>query len=314
MNVFWAVGPHALVRPKTILDPEAGGTPGRAQGIFLNAAVNGFVLIACAMAAFYLASQRRGRFRGFALLSGLFMLGALVPTQTRSVWLAAAAVLIVCAIFWRGFRPVFVGVLLVLGIVIGANWQTFTSSDRTQGGVTSAQEAEARLNIIATGVWAIEQKPVFGWGIGRFVNVNTIHHKGWGNAKWQHGYGLVSHETQIGIGAELGALGLGVWLLALISIGVVSRRAWRALPRSGIASRWLVLCFWCVGIAWLVTSSLIDMRFFAGANALFFVWAGIVAALADRATVRVTEPRPEVLQPPVLRQRPRVGTTAPGPA
>jgi O-antigen ligase len=311
MNIFWWVGFNTLIWPKSIIDPSAGSNPDRAQGIFLNPAVNGFVLVCTFIAAMYLAAQRGQRFRRFALLAGLLMLVSIIPTQTRSAYLAAALVIFVSALFWTGFRRWYVVILLIVGAVVVVNWSTFTSSDRSSGGVGSANEAEDRLNLAATSIWAIEQRPVFGWGIGRFVELNTLNHKAWGNTQWERGYGILDHETPLGIGAELGIVGMVLWALIILSILVVSGRAWRALPRSGIESRWFAFAFWCVFIDYAITANLIDMRLFGFANSLFFVWAGIVAALADRfarAPARVE--RTEWQESAVTTTRPWAGVPA----
>jgi O-antigen ligase len=170
----------------------------------------------------------------------------------------------------------------VVGALVAGSWQQVTSTNRYEGGVASKAEVEDRLNADATAFWAIERKPVYGWGIGRFPTVNTIHHKAWGNIDWNRGYGIAAHDTQLGIAAELGLLGLGLWIAILIAIGVASRRAWRALPRSGLISRGLVLMFWCAGLAWLVDATTADMRFFVYVNGVFFVWAGMIVGLGDR--------------------------------
>ena len=96
-----------------------------------------------------------------------------------------------------------------------------------------------------------------------------------------------------------------------IRIGV--HRAWRTLPRSGLLSRNLAVVFWSVGIAWAVTASLIDVRLFAFANTIFFLFGGMCAGLADEFARRKLEeedeghddPQPSVLAglgpTPVLR-------------
>ena len=66
-----------------------------------------------------------------------------------------------------------------------------------------------RLNSIQTAFWAFAQKPIEGWGIARFQVVNTYHHQQWSaDIPWIGGYGIVSHENELGILAELGVIGL----------------------------------------------------------------------------------------------------------
>ena len=284
-NVFWLLGPHSLVFPRDILDPSVGTHFDRGRGVFLNAAVTGLVLVVCFIVTMYLASQQRNRLRVPLLVAALLMLVGIGLTQTRSAWLAAVMVVLFSAAVYTGFRRWYIVIIIGLGLLVGANWSTFTSKDRTQGGVNSTNETQDRLNAAATGIWAIEQKPIIGWGLGRFPSINTVYHKAWGNTPWKRGYGIYPHDTQIGIGAELGLVGLGIWLMIIFSMVVASRRAWRTLPRSGLISRNLAIVFWSVAISWGVTASLIDVRLFAFANTLLFVFGGMCAGLADRFAI-----------------------------
>jgi O-antigen ligase len=287
-NVLWLTGPKNLVWPHDIFDPSVGAQVDRARGVFLNAAVTGYALIACFVATMHLARVNR-RWRLPLVLSALLMIVAVGLTQTRSAWLAAALVVIFSAIVNRGFRRWYIVILIGVGLLVGVKWSDFTSSDRAKGGVTSVNETQDRLNAFATGVWAIEQKPVFGWGLGTFPSINSVHHKAWKDTPWNRGYGIFPHDTQVGTGAELGLVGLGLWLMIIISMIIASGRAWRALPRSGLISRGLASSFWCVFIAWAATASLIDIRLFAFANTVFFLFGGMCAGLADKAKKEAEE-------------------------
>lgn len=282
-NIVWILGMHNLVIPADILNDAVGSNADRGRGIFLNPAATGFVLVVCFAATMYLAVQRATRLRVPLVISAVVMLVGVGLTQTRSAWLSAGLVIVFGALAFSPARRWYLLFLVAIGLIIVANWSTFTSDDRSQGGVTSVNEADDRLNAAATALWGVEQKPVFGWGLGRFQELNTIHHRAWGDTPWKRGYGVIAHDTQLGIAAELGLVGLGVWLGILAAMVIASRRAWRVLPRSGLVSRWLALLFWSACLAWVATSSLIDIRLFAFPNALLFVLGGMVIGLADRA-------------------------------
>lgn len=271
-----------LVWPRTIVDASKGIGGARARGPSLNAAADGTLLVVCFVAAMYLGA-RAARFRRVALAGALTMPLAIFFTQTRAVWLAAGFVVLLGAMSAFGFRRWYVAVLAGVVAVVGANWQAFLSADRVRGGVTSSGEIDARLNDIATLLSAIRAEPVFGVGISRYPDFNALFHQTWGTVDYKFGVGVIAHNTPLVIGAELGLLGLAVAGAALVAIGVTSARAWRALPRTGFLSKGLVLSFWLAGLAFLVNSSVIDMRLFPGVSAVVFVWAGLVAALADRA-------------------------------
>jgi O-antigen ligase len=280
-NIFWSLGANSLIFPEEILDPSVGIHANRGRGIFLNAAATGYVLVVCFVATMHLA-HHGARLRRLLPILGILMIVGVGLTQTRSAWVAAAVVVVVSAIAFKGFRRWYIVILVgALGLA-ALNWQSFTSEDRSQGGVSSREEAQDRLNATATALWAVEEKPLFGWGLGRFPAVNTVHHQQWGDTPWNRGYGIFPHDTQLGIAAELGGIGLALWLTIIGSMIVASVRAWRALPRSGLISRDFVVGAWCVGVAYLITASLIDIRFFSFANIVFFIFGGICAGLADR--------------------------------
>jgi O-antigen ligase len=298
-NVVWVLGLKGLVFPQDILDPSNPVHIERGRGIFLNAAVTGYALLVGLIAAMHLARQPLQRWRPLLLIFAALMVVGIGLTQTRSAWLAAALVLVFSAVVMKGFRRPYVLIILAILALVAVNWQQFSSSDREQGGVASQNEAEDRLNAAATAIWAIKEEPYFGWGLGTFPAVNSIHHKAWGDTPWIRGYGIFPHDTQLGIGAELGLIGLGLWLVIIGSMLFTSRRAWKALPRSGLTGRGLVASFWAVAIAYAVTASLIEMRIFTFANAVFFVFGGMCAGLADRhiAAEAAAEAQAEGLHP-----------------
>ena len=302
MAIFYKLGPHALVFPREILDTNLGINPERGRGPLLNSAADGITMVAGLIAAFFLVVQQGIRFRRLIIAAILVLPVGICLTQTRAIWLAMGLAVILGVMFAHGFRRWYLIVLSLAIFFIGVNWQKFLSSDRTQGGVTSEGEIESRLNDWATALWALDQHKVFGWGISRFPEINTIYHQAWGNIDWNLGYGFLGHNTHLAIGAELGYVGLAVWAAVLISVTVASTRAWRLLPRRGLISRGLVFSFWCAWLGYLINAAIIDMRVFTVLNGLFFTWAGIVAGVGDRArdgTLEL-EPDPEELpsEPP----------------
>jgi hypothetical protein len=311
MAIFQKLGPKALIFPTEIGDPAVGINPDRARGPLLNSAADGVTLVIAFIAAMYLGVQRDVRFHRFALGAALVMPLGMFYTQTRAVWLAAAAAIVLGTMFARGFRRWYLVVLLGALTVIGINWQKFLSADRQQGGVTSEGEIESRLNDIATAIWAIGEEPGYGWGISRFPDVNTEFHKQWDNLDWNLGYGFVGHNTPLSIGAELGLVGLGVWVLVILSVIVVTARAFGYLPRSGLLSRGLVFSFWCAGLAWLINATVIDMRLFAFLNCLVFVWAGAIAGLGDRGVEGTLAAELEEPSAGGAEDEPHVGDEAP---
>lgn len=284
VSILQFTGPTALVWPSYIVD--APNWDGRAVGIFNQPVVNGLVMVAGFVTAMFLFRERTlsRTPRLAALLVAVLCVPGIYLTRTRAVWLVFGVAILLCAVFARGARAGFVVTLAgALGFV-AATWSTFTSSDRAAGGVGSAGEVDDRLNSIATSLWAIEHEPVFGWGIGRFAALNTYYHQVWApNIDFMRGYAIASHENELGIAAELGLVGLALWLAVLVPLGWKLLSALRRLPVGGLAGRRLGLVAVTVLGTWVVCGLTVDLRYFDFANLLVFVLAGAAIGAAEAA-------------------------------
>ena len=276
-------GPASLVWPRYIL--ESPVWPGRAVGIFNQPAVNGLLMVAGFVIAMLVI--RQGSTSLTTRVVALLCAGACVPgiylTYTRAVWLVFGVSLLFCAVFAAGARAGFVVTLVGALLFLGLNWATFTSSDRRSGGVGSTDELFDRLNTIETSFWAIREKPLLGWGIGRFTQVNTYYHQVWAQSvSFARGYGISSHENELGIAVELGLLGLALWLAVLVLLVVRLTRAARVLPADGLYGRALALLALTVLATYLVCGFTIDLRYHDFANLIVFLLAGIAIGAADK--------------------------------
>lgn len=282
VSVMQFHGPAALVWPRFIIEDPSWDA--RAVGVLDQPVVNGLILITGFIVALHLAQRsptqpwRRAGTYAVAVTAGY----AIYLTHTRVIWLAFCVVLIAGAVLARSLRP---GLLTGLGAVvlgIGANWSDFTSADREAGGVASAGEVEDRLNSLATSIHAIQQRPLGGWGIGRFPAVNTYQHQQWSPAvEWGRGYGIASHLNELGIAVELGLVGLGLWLSVLVLIYRRLVTAVRLLPEGG-AGRNLALIALLSFIVLLVVGTTVDLRYFIFPTALVMLLVGIAVGCADR--------------------------------
>ncbi|MPZ64397.1 MAG: O-antigen ligase family protein [Pseudonocardiaceae bacterium] len=277
-------GPAALVWPRYIV--SAPNWEGRAVGVFNQPVVNGLILVVGFVIALYVAAQRdepQWR-RACAAVLAVTSVYAIYLTHTRAIWLAFAILLVAGSVWARGFRTGFVALLVAMVLAVGMNWSTFTSTDRGAGGVGSTNEVHDRLNMAATAIWAIQEKPVAGWGIGRFTVVNTYHHKQWSpEIQWERGYGFAAHHNELGIAAELGLAGVALWLAVLALVLRRLIRAARTLPTDGICGRGLAIVALLAFGCWVLTGSTVDMRFFEFPNALVWLLAGTVVGAAERA-------------------------------
>jgi O-antigen ligase len=289
----------AVVWPRYIVnDPKWAD---RAVGVFNQPVVNGLVLIVGFLAATLIASHavEPRLLRVCAAATAVATAYALFLTHTRAVWLSFALVLVIGAVAGRGYRRGFVLTLGAMALAVAINWSTFTSSDRGAGGVGSADEVQDRLNSIATSIWAFQQRPLTGWGIGRFPAVNTYHHLHYSpEIPWQRGFGISSHLDTLGILVELGIIGLALWIAVLVLIYSRLVRATRQLPVNEMYGRPLGLTALMCLVAQSITGLTVDLRFFDFPNIIVMLLAGAVIGW-QREQARWTAARRAAHDPPV---------------
>jgi O-antigen ligase len=283
MSIMQFTGPASFVWPRFIVD--APNWPGRAVGVFNHPVINGMVLTIGFVIAMMLMNQRdEPRWRkcvAFVIAAGCGY--GIYLTYTRAAWLSALVVLIIGALMARGFRTGFVAVLCFVFAVVGLNWSVFTSTDREAGGVASVSEVNDRLNIIQTALSAAAQKPIAGWGIGRFEAVNTFHHQQWSpDTPWINGYAIVSHQNELGILAELGLVGLLLWVGVLVLIVRRLFVAYRTLPDHDLCGKPLAVTVISAFAILISTGLTVDYRLFDFPTAAIFLLGGIAVGWSDR--------------------------------
>lgn len=285
VSIMQFYGPAALVWPSYIIsDPR---WVGRAVGVANQPVVNGMILLLGYLAAVMVASHptvRRWQRIGAGFLAASCCVGIYL-THTRVAWLAFVIVVLLGVVLARGWRSGFVLTLLAAAIGVAADWSSFTSSDRSEGGVGSASEIHDRLNMMATSFWAIQERPLLGWGIGRFPSVNTFHHQAWSpSIPWVRGNGYASHFDLLGIAVELGLIGAALWILTVLVVLVKLVAAVRTLPAGGLLDEKFGLFAVMLLLTLVVTGLTVDLRFFDVPNITVMMVAG--AAIGRAAIVR----------------------------
>ena len=276
-------GPKSLVWPSYIVDSP--NWKGRANGVFNQPVVNGMILVIAFVVCLFLASRpdtTKWMRRGLWALSGILAYSVYL-THTRAALLALVVVVGLGIVFAAGWRRGFV-VSGLLGLAaVGANASTFFSSDRSAGGVGSSNEVYDRLNIMATSLRAIGEHPFVGIGIGRFQVYNTYEHVTWSQEiDWNRGLGIISHENELGIGAELGIPGLLMWLAILVTVFWALWRAMHDLPRDTFLGAPLALVGGMAMTVLVVNGITVDLRVLDFASMIPFLYAGMVVGQLDR--------------------------------
>lgn len=289
VSITPTTGPKDLVWPRFLVDgslPAADTWIGRAVGVFNQPVVNGLILTIGVAVAMLFVTKRSGEPRWRRCLAFVIAIGCgigLYLTHTRIAWLSGALMIVIGVLLAKGYRAGYVAALGVTATAVVANWSVFTSSDRAAGGVGSESEVHDRLNVIQTAAWAFNEKPLAGWGIGRFVMVNTYHHQQWSSdVPWQRGYSAASHENEMGILAELGLIGLVLWIAVLALLAYRLWDAYRTLPDQGLWGKPLVLIAITAFTVLVCTGTTVDLRRFDFPTALAFLLVGTAIGWSDR--------------------------------
>jgi O-antigen ligase len=240
--------------------------------------------------------------RWFAFVVAIACGYGIFLTHTRVAWMSGVVVLIIGALIARGYRKGFIVAIGLVASAIAVNWSVFTSADRKAGGVGEMSEVQDRLNTNQTALWAFARKPFAGWGIGRFQAVNTYHHQQWApDIPWIRGYGIVSHGNELGILAEVGVIGLALWICVL---ALVIRRLWtayRTLPDHDLCGKPLAVTA-IMAIATVICAGLtVDLRMFDFPMIPVFLLAGIVVSWSDRYQRSQTAAGGQIVEPVMVR-------------
>jgi O-antigen ligase len=220
----------ALVFPRYILDPSYGIHAGRGRGPFVDAVANGLALYTCAAVCAVAAATWRGRaHRTVAVAVGLLCLVGAFMSLQRSVWLAAGVATLVAMLAARRARRYLVPVLAATAVGIGICVAVIPAlAERITQRTEQSETLWDRENLARAAVRMIEARPLFGFGWSRFTADSFDYFE------QAPGYPLTAtgspvHNTPLGYGAELGLIGLTLWLLGLIC-GVGSALATRGPP------------------------------------------------------------------------------------
>lgn len=191
----------------------------------------------------------------------LLCLAGAWEAQDRSAWLGLAASLLVFAgltVFVLGLKSVIrrgalVPASLVLAAALGV---ALLSPNRDQvvarlGSVAHAPDSRYDSRLWREQVWAgtrrmIAEKPVQGWGVGSFPVVHqpwtfTGHRAG---EVYANGPDIEdeAHNSYLQLWAELGLIGLALWLAALGAFLVAGARALRRYPARSLPQWILIGC------------------------------------------------------------------------
>jgi putative inorganic carbon (HCO3(-)) transporter len=275
--LFEMIGPHALVIPSFIKNPALGIHDTRARGPFLEAGANGLAMFCCAVAAVMLLDRPRRPWLRWVVagIAGLALLG-LVLTLTRQVWAGAAAGVLLACLTNRRLRrylpaAVLVGIVIVGGALVVVPGLQSKLNDRAQ----AKGPVWDRLNSDAAALRMFESRPLLGFGWGTFPRYSRQYY----HVAKTYPLSAVGevHNVALSNAAELGAVGLALWFLALAAAMTAPFRR-RGPPELEVWKLGLI----AVAVAWLVQANFAPLAY-AFDNYLPWLFAGIALGLRPAA-------------------------------
>jgi putative inorganic carbon (HCO3(-)) transporter len=267
-------GPHAVVFPRYILDPQVGIQFGRARGPFTESEANGLTMVAalhCALALFRVSSRPLWR-RLAALSVALSLVGCLL-TLTRSIWLGTVLGLLLVALLDRRVRKLVSVVALAAAILVpSALLASESLSTSAASRFTDAGPVNDRRNTNAAALRAIEAHPLTGVGWTRFIDVSYAYVRQSDRYPVTH-INIEVHNVVLSRAAELGIPGGALWVLS-VALGPGAA----ALRRSRTArdETWRAILVG-TGAAW-TTAVLSSPVPYPLPNTLVWLFAGLAAS------------------------------------
>jgi len=240
-----------------------------AQPAVLGAFLGTGVVVAIAV----LVSNGPASLRTLSLVTLAATLPALYFTYTRGPILATFAVAMLLIAARPRMRLIAAGVAAVAALVIAASWSEISSSSlyRTRGPGETVN-VRTRLVLSEASLHLAAQRPIVGWGYGRFDTVKNSESFNTGTLPSKQLYDYTSHDTYLTILVELGAVGLTLFLLPLTLIAAMTFRALRWTT----TSKWFSLSLLGVLGVVALTAFTTDMRFFSFVPALAWIAAGLL--------------------------------------
>ena len=204
LGLLDAQGTHQLGR---LMEPPPTDY-GRITGPALDPNYYGSYLAAMiTLSVALVAVARSAKVKAALVATAVFVGLALVLTQSRGAFLAVAAGMLTAA-FTRGRRVgllavVALAVAVMVGYPIFLAWRFGSGVD---GGITTVAETSGRLDTALPGLAMFAKSPLFGVGLGRYIEESPI--------------GLSSHNWYITVLAEMGIVGVVLWVLFLGSLAI----------------------------------------------------------------------------------------------
>ncbi len=224
--LFETTGPSALVLPHYISDPLLGNHAGRARGPFLEAEADGMAMFICAVAAMVaLGVWRRRSARLLAYVVIALCAAGTFFTLQRAVWLGVIAGTLVGFLAVPRLRRLLVPALAIGVVLVAASLALIPGfrakvDERTQG-TSASRSVWDRQNLNAAALRLAAAHPLTGVGWQRFQDRVEPYFRESPDYPLSGSLGgriQVAHNVFLSNAAELGLVGLVLWLCAIAAV------------------------------------------------------------------------------------------------
>jgi O-antigen ligase len=284
ISMLQVVGLYGLMIPPWIGDPQFNplyGEP-RVGGVAMQPEWNALQISLAFCVLLLRLGQRETRNRVGWLAGGGLCLLAIYFCYTRGAFLG----LLVGGVplFW--LRSAAAGVTLrrrvvFLACVLGfAAFVVFFPSKFLQSRVSDTSNVYFRLNVWAAGLGMLKEHPLFGVGFGQFTGHmrSFLRDLDWIPSLSAYQAGTLAHNTTLSVAAELGLVGLTLYLFILWDVFRAAREAagtvWGEAGRTWVTGFTLV---YLVNIQFITAHELTT-------NLLYFAVIGAIAGMRDTGT------------------------------
>jgi putative inorganic carbon (HCO3(-)) transporter len=271
--LFETIKLNALVWPRYILNPAVGLHYGRARGPFVDAVANGVGLYVSAVAA--AIASRRWRARPWRWTAGfvcaLCLVGTIM-TLERSIWIATAAATVVALLASSRTRRVALPLVVVAAALVTLTIFAVPGLHASvEQRLSTSESIYDRENVATTALNMIKAKPLLGFGWDQYQKSYLPYVQQSPNIPLT-GTQIDPHAAYLTYGAELGLVGGGLWLLAVL-LGAGGTAIAPVAPemepwRVGLVA---LLTFFLIGEAAVPPTVFV--------NASLWLWAGVVAVV-----------------------------------
>jgi O-antigen ligase len=292
-----AVGIFSWTAPEVLPRPWLSRLGERTVGTFGNPAVLSTTLMFCALFLMQAYHETKSSFLRWASLAGVVLAFFLVFFSfSRGSWLGGAVVLLGMACIYPKtvMRLVLAGLIIAAILYLASPLRSYFGFAEER--LTTESTVEGRIIGASATTRLILEKPLFGWGYNQHERYDEQFRESVFNLAVNNQHS--SHNTYLLITAEMGVIGLALYLLPVLIWLVRSVKVFKKLPFKGYPGQAIVIMLWLVLVDQFIASNFTDLIQSTLFNTvMWWLVLGLIANIVDS----VREERSLAVQPLVER-------------